>query len=314
MSQNTIYFPFYDPPHTGGDFVNIEHITALNRFGFNAKALYLSSDLGYLQFPVPTVKSAGLNVTEHDIMVVPELHRRLFNQLKSVDCMKVMHNQAPYYTFLGFESVRHLNEYPLTHIITCSEFAKKMLRELGVTKPILLVRPYIPSFFSPAEKRLQIAFAPRKRPIETSFIVGTFKSRFPDLAHIPWVSLVNVSRQACAEAMAQSAIYAAFPRLEALGLMNLEAMASGCHVVGYTGNGGDEYATDDNGTWIKEGDYETFAVKLKEACDLVLSKAPNRYVENGIATARRYSQEAFDQQLKDAYLQIMGPMADKFRI
>jgi glycosyltransferase involved in cell wall biosynthesis len=114
--------------------------------------------------------------------------------------------------------------------------------------------------------------------------------------------------------MAQSAVYAAFPRLEGLGLMSLEAMASGCHVVGYVGNGGVEYATDDNGMWVEEGDHNAFAAKLKEACDLVLSKAPNRYVENGIATARRYSQEAFDQQLKDAYMQIMGPMADQFRL
>jgi hypothetical protein len=314
MSQNTIYFPYYGRPHSGGDFVNIEHITALNRFGFNAKALYLSSDLGYLQFPVPTVKAAGLKITAHDIMVVPELHGGLFNKLKSIDCMKVMHNQAPYYTFFGFETVRHLNEYPLTHIITCSEFAKKMLRELGVTKPILLVRPSIPSYFSPAEKRLQIAFTPYKRTFETSFVAGIFKSRFPELAHIPWVRLTDMSRQACAEAMAQSAVYAAFPRLEALSLMSLEAMASGCHLVGYTGNGGDEYATDDNGFWIEEGDHATFAVKLKEACDLVSSKAPNRYVENGLLTARGYSQEAFEQQLSDVYMHIMGPMADRYRI
>jgi hypothetical protein len=314
MSQNTIYFPFSARPFTGGDFVNLDHITGLNRLGFSAKAIYPASALEQPHFSIPTVKASDVNVTEHDIVVVAELNRDLFGRLKSVNCVKVMHNQNPFYTFLGFDTVQQLNAYPLSFIITSSEFIKRTLQELGVSKPIFVVLPYIPSYFSPAEKRFQIAFSPIKRSGESGYVKGVFKSRFPELARIPWLSLAKMSRQACAEAMAQSAIYAAFPRLEGLGLMSLEAMASGCHVVGFIGNGGVEYATDDNGMWVEEGDHNAFAAKLKEACDLVLSKAPNRYVENGIATASRYSQEAFDRQLKDAYMQIMGPLVDRYRL
>jgi len=63
--------------------------------------------------------------------------------------------------------------------------------------------------------------------------MGVFRSKFTELAHVPWLPLLNMPRQGCAKVMAQSAIYAAFPLLEGLGLMNLEAMASGCHVVGF---------------------------------------------------------------------------------
>jgi len=313
MSQNALYFPFVVPPVTGGDFIAIDHIAALNRLGFDAKALYLGKDLGYLKFPVPTV-SRGVRLNRNDIIIIGEVYKQIFEQVRSMDCVKVLHDQNPFYTFFAFDSVQQLNEYPLTHIVTPGAYTKKLLHQLGVAKPILVVRPFIPSYFSPSEKHLQIAYTTHKRSSEPSFVMGVFRSRFPELAHVPWVELRNMTRQGCATAMAQSAIYAAFPLLEGLGLMSLEAMASGCQVVGYVGGGGIEYVSDDNGVWIEEGDYEKFALTLKEACDLFLSKARNRYVENGILTARQYSQEGFEQQIQEAYAQIMGSLAEKFRV
>jgi hypothetical protein len=313
MSRNTVYFPFFVPPATGGDFIAIDHITTLNRLGFAAKALYLRNDRGYLQFSVPVV-SGDVRLNEHDIVVIGEIHKHLFDRIRPMNCIKVLHNQNPFYTFMGFDSVPQLNEYPLAYVLTTSSYTKKLLHGLGVSKPILVVRPFIPAYFSPGEKVLQIAYTTYKRGFEPSFVIGAFKSRRPELAHIPWVELRNMTRPECARIMAQSAIYAAFPLLEGLGLMNLEAMASGCQIVGYTGSGGIEYATHENGVWIEEGDHEAFVLGLKEACELFSAKARNPYIENGISTARRYSQEAFEQQVRDAYLQIMGSTAEGFRI
>jgi hypothetical protein len=228
--------------------------------------------------------------------------------------LKVVHNQNPFYTFMGFDSVQQLNEYPLTHILTTTAYTKKCLQGMGVAKPILVVRPFVPSYFAPSEKLLQIAYTTYKRGFEPGFVMGLFKSRYPELAHVHWVELRNMPRPACAGIMAQSAIYAAFPYLEGLGLMSLEAMASGCQVVGYIGGGGIEYATDHNGIWIEEGDHEGFVSGIKHACDLFLCKDRNQYVENAMATARRYSQEQFEQEIREAYGQIMGGMADRYRI
>ena len=313
MSQNSFYFPFLGPPVTGGDFIAIDHIAALNRLGFDAKALYLRTDLDPRQFPVPTV-SGNIRLNEHDCVVIGEVHRPLFEQIRSVNCLKILHHQNPFYTFMGFDSVQQLNGYPLTHILTTSAYTKQFLDRLGVAKPILVIRPFIPSYFSPSEKLLQVAYTTYKRGFEPGFVMGLFKSRYPDLAHVPWLELRNMPRPACAGLMAQSAIYAAFPFLEGLGLMSLEAMASGCHVVGYIGGGGIEYATDDNGIWIAEGDHEAFVRGIKQACDLFVSKSGNQYIENGIATAQRYSQEQFDEQIKETYLQIMGATAERYRI
>jgi hypothetical protein len=313
MSQNSLYFPFFAPPVTGGDFIAIDHIATLNRLGFDAKALYLRDDLAQRQFPVPTVPG-NIRLNEYDIVVIGEVHRKLFERMRSLSCLKILHNQNPFYTFMGFDSVQQLNEYPLTHILTTSAYTKERLQEMGIVKPILVVRPFVPSYFAPSEKLLQIAYTTYKRGFEPGFVMGLFKSRYPELSHVPWLELSNMPRPACAGIMAQSAIYATFPFLEGLGLMSLEAMASGCQVVGYIGGGGTEYATDDNGIWIEEGDHETFVRGIKQACDLFLAKAHNQRVESGIATARLYSQGQFENQIKEAYMQIMADMADRYRI
>lgn len=312
MTHNTIYFPFFVPPITGGDFITVEHIAGLNRMGFDARALYLNSDLGYLQFDVPIVQ-APITFQGSDIIVIGEIHKKLFDQLRGANGRKVLHNQAPYYTFAGFDSIKQLNDYPLECVITSSDFAKSILLNMGVTRPIYRIRPFIPSFFVPGKKTLQIAFSPDKRPQESWFLRGYFQAKYSDLAHIPWIPLTRLSRAACAQILAQSAVYAAFPLLEGLGLMNLEAMAAGCLVVGYTGHGGSEYATKDNGIWIEDGNHEEFARKLGHACELVQSAPLNGYVENALATAHNYSLENFEKQLKEAYLAIMGPGAETFR-
>ena len=312
MAHNTIYFPFFVPPVTGGDFVAVDHIAGLNRIGFDAKALYLNSDLGYLQFDVPRVQGP-VNLQNNDIIVIGEIHKNLFNRLRSVKCRKVLHNQNPYYTFSGFDSAKQTNDYPFECVITPSEFTKNILLSMGVTKPIYRIHPFIPSYFIAGEKNLQIAFSPNKRPVESRFLMGYFQAKYASLAHIPWIPLTQMARPACAQILAQSAIYAAFPLLEGLGLMNLEAMAAGCLVVGYRGHGGSEYATDNNGVWIEDGNHEEFAQKLKDACQLVQSASPNSYVENAVATAHTFSLENFEQQLKEVYLAIMGSGVEMFR-
>ena len=313
MAENTLYFPFFVPPVTGGDFVAIDHIAGLNRLGFDARALYFGADQRYLDFSVPAAAAGRVELKPNDIVVIGEIHKSLFHQLREVNCTKVMHNQNPYYTFYGFDTVKQLNDYPLTHIIVPSNFTKNRLLEMGVNKPIRHVRPFIPSYFTPGDKRLQIAFSPIKRPQEAAFLMGSFKSHYPEFSDVAWLALSKMPRQACAQIMAQSAVYAAFAMLEGLGLMSLEAMASGCQVVGYTGKGGSEYANEDNGYWIEEGEHEIFVQRLAECCHRARLGMHDPRVEAGMRTVHAYSLGNFESQLQETYLEIMGTDTDKFR-
>jgi glycosyltransferase involved in cell wall biosynthesis len=111
--------------------------------------------------------------------------------------------------------------------------------------------------------------------------------------------------------MGQSAVFAALPLLESLGLTSLEAMAAGCHVVGYTGHGGMEYATPQNGDWIAEGDHDAFVEKLAQACAKFQTGNPN--LAAGQATATQFSRAGFERELAGAWKDILGERAALYR-
>jgi hypothetical protein len=311
MARNTIYYGFSLPPVTGGDFVSLDHIAGLIRLGFNAKAFYGAADNGHAQFNVPVAR-LGTMFQADDIMVLGENHS--FAAARAIPSRKVMHNQNPYMTFHGIGSVVELNAYPLDHILVSSDFGAARLREMGVAKIIHRVRPALPDYFAPGPKKLQIAYAPGKRELEAGFLKEYFRATVPEYAQVPWVKLSGLSRDACAGAMAVSAIYAALPLLESLGLMSLEAMASGCHVVGYTGHGGVEYARADNGDWIADGDHAAFAAKLRAACQLHESGAANPAIEAGRAAAAQYNPGNFQAELGNAWSGILGDKAGLYRL
>jgi hypothetical protein len=310
MAHHVIYYGFSLPPVTGGDFVSLDHIAGLNQLGFDAKAFYGASDNGHTQFPVPVAR-LGTVFQPHDIMVLGENHS--FAAARAIPAIKVMHNQNPYMTFHGVESVKALNAYPLEHILVSSDFAAERLREMGVKKSIHRIQPALPDYFAPKAKSLQIAYSPGKRPLEADYLREYFRGVVPEYADVPWVKLQGLNRRAVAELLSVSAVYAALPLLESLGLMSLEAMASGAHVVGYVGHGGAEYATPDNGDWIADGDHRSFATRLREACRLFESGAPNSKIEAGHATAARFNRTNFAQDLAQAWTWILGDKEALYR-
>jgi glycosyltransferase involved in cell wall biosynthesis len=91
--------------------------------------------------------------------------------------------------------------------------------------------------------------------------------------------------------------------MESVGLTTLEALASGCVCAGFTGGGGRQYATPDNGFWVEEDDCLAAADAVAQAISLVRSGgAPlRRYVEAGLATAQQWSYAAFRAELEAAW-------------
>lgn len=307
-----IYYAFTLPPLSGGHFVALEHVAALQRAGFNARILYLGPEDGAARFGQPVAR-AGTPLSPDDVVVAGEDHRGLLTQLRGAQCRKVLHHQAVYYTFAGFETVDTLRGYPFAHVLVPSDFCADKLRAMGVGHPISRVRPGVPDYFRPLAKTLSIAVAPRKRPIEANFLQGWFGARVPDFAGVPWVPLNGLSRPDCAKALGGAAVFAALPLLESLGLMNLEAMAAGCHVVGYTGHGGSEYARADNGDWIADGDHDAFVETLAQACRLFRAGADNPRIAAGAATAAAFTPANFERELLAAWDAILGGRAALYR-
>ena len=99
---------------------------------------------------------------------------------------------------------------------------------------------------------------------------------------------------AVAEAMAGSTIFLNFGRAEGLGLPPLEAMAAGCLVCGFAGQGTLDYARPENGLWVREGDIEGCVKAVEQA--LTVTQRPELYaamVEAATATAAAYDLDRF---------------------
>jgi glycosyltransferase involved in cell wall biosynthesis len=108
-------------------------------------------------------------------------------------------------------------------------------------------------------------------------------------------------------------VFASLSQYEGLGLPPLEAMAAGALVCGFDGQGGQEYATPDNGFWVADGDLEGFAHAVAKALDLPAEDAQMR-VLNGQATVSRFTESRFEQELELAWRALLGDQSERFML
>jgi hypothetical protein len=310
----SIYFVCFLPPRTGGELVNLQTVATLNQRGVRAVALVnhdAQIDSLPADFTVPLERLApGRRFGPDDIVVIPEFYREAFQHFATQPCRRVVHTQGPFLTFRGFDSIDDMNASGLHAGISCSSFGKQLMLRMGSNVNWHVVTPFIHPMFhnSGAAKKLQVAYMPNKRPKEAPVVYSLFRQLYPQYAHVPWVPIAGMSRMACAQVMAESAVFASFSYLEGLGLPSLEAMSSGCLVCGFDGHGGSDFARPDNGAWVKEGDHDGFAHAVAAALGLaqVGGEAAQRQLAAGAQTAAAYSRSRFERELLAAWQAIVG--------
>lgn len=157
--------------------------------------------------------------------------------------------------------------------------------------------------FRPWEKTHAVAHAPWKRALEAAAIRSFLKTYHPRHARTPWAKILNATEAQAAEAMGRCSIFLSLSRLEGLGLTPLEAMASGCLVAGFTGLGGRDFATPENGFWVEDDDCIGAADALAEAADVWLTEGPALAVrlDAARATADAWSYARFRSTLEEVW-------------
>ncbi|NVO05050.1 MAG: glycosyltransferase [Rhodoferax sp.] len=307
--MNAIYYCTRRGANSGGEAVNEDHVVALRELGYRAYLFYIEdTPIGHFASRAPVLRAgSSMAFAPRDVIVMPEPWKLHIDGFAPINVKKVMHCQNPYYLFNGVDDVSQIAQKGISAVITCSDYTTGLLRRAGYAGALQTVQPALSSLFKDsAPKKLQIAYMPRKREFETSFVKGLFKSLYPELAGIPWVPIHNMSLADCARTLDESAVFSAFSYIEGLGLPPLEAMASGCVVVGFNGLGGADYATPHNGFWINEGDHMGFAHALAEG--LRAAAQPQwrgAILQSAKATAARYCTEHFRSDLQrfwEAYL------------
>lgn len=302
----------------GGQLVNLDHVTALRRLGYDARLLIVrpAGEGAFApQFPagrdVPWQQGCG-GLQADDIAVVGEMFGLGVLEVGKTPARRVLHNQGPFYTFLGFLDLAAIRGWRCEAMIVPSGVGADMLRRMGWERGLHVVRPALDPVFvpAPAAREVRVAVMTRKRAQEVRLIRGIQRSVRPDLNAVPWLEIAGVDRAEVARRMAGSEVFLATGQLEGLGLPPLEAMATGALVVGFHGGGGLDYATAENGDWFDDGRHFEIAEALASVLDRL--QAGDRFEARraaGFATAARYGWPPFDAALAEAWRAIAGPPA-----
>jgi len=185
-------------------------------------------------------------LTREDILAVPEIYGgRLQNLFPGIP--KVILNQGAYLTFSGQsfsldKPTKPLYGQDVLGIITVSEDSLQYLRYAFPQLDIYRVTHSIqPDLFHPrAQKQPHIAFMTRKLPEDAIQVLHILQQK-NQLEGFHVIPIQNKSEQEVAEILRTSLFFLSFSVQEGCPLPPMEAMASGCVVVGYTGRGGQEF-------------------------------------------------------------------------
>jgi glycosyltransferase involved in cell wall biosynthesis len=303
---------FICPPVTvinGGIKYIFRMVETLCDFGYNA-VVFEEKERRPTWFSntAPIVGRYVLQPNPDQIYVLPEDQTHLLDTLKDWPQQLVIYSQNHFYSACRLNNFESYSDYNVTHLI-CSSLAIYEHARIRHPKMTAHVIPCSidPLLFRPANKRNNITFMPRKRPVEATYIRDMFRHSYAQYRDWRWQELSNLNEGEVAKAMGEARVFLSLSRLEGFGVTPLEAMAAGSVVAGFTGIGGREYATKENGFWAEEDDFPTCIQQIQAAIELSCQKGPARtaYSDACQKTLCKYTPEQFRKAVKDVWEQIL---------
>jgi len=239
LSAGTIYFLCPDVAEATGGVTKIyEFALALSSAGYSVAVVH--QDPGYrpswISINVRIVDAKNTVVGLNDLLVVPEFMSKLLSQLSG--CAKVVLNQNSFSPGLigSYDedvcAIISTSEYISRQAAFCYPEKKNFSIKLGYDHNIFRI--------SESNKKRQIAYMPRRRSGDSRNILQALERR-GSLKGWSVTAIDKLSFHQVAGVLRESMIFLSFSQREGFGLPPLEAMASGCLVVGFHGIGGAEF-------------------------------------------------------------------------
>ena len=127
--------------------------------------------------------------------------------------------------------------------------------------------------FKTKNKKNIITYMSRKLPVHSNLVINYLKSQLPK----KWLvkDINNLNEKKTYSSLKESKIFLSFSNMEGLPLPPAEAALAGNFVVGYTGEGGDEYWKKPIFTRVNSGEIKTFVKEIiKKISEINLGKKP----------------------------------------
>jgi hypothetical protein len=290
----------------GGHKMILRHVEALRDLGFDAVAYTGDENTlpTWLEHRAPVIRGEAVR-PDQDIFVTPDDAPKAMAQLAAVPMRTVVFVQNHFnFAAVSLGAMAAFREPP--PFIAISPTVAGLVERLYPAADVRLVRSFADErLFRPAARRGRaVAVVPRKRRLQADGIRNLLGKLHPRHADVAWRPLDGLREPEVAAAFGGAEAMLSLSHLEGLGMTTLEAMASGCLVAGFTGIGGNDYATAENGFWVAEDDDLAAADALAEALDAVKAGGPEleRRREAGFETARQWSYAAFRVELEACWM------------
>jgi glycosyltransferase involved in cell wall biosynthesis len=298
--------PFPRHEITGGIKVMFRHVEMLQKLGFDASIYSPDGHPNWMSSSAPLFVGTNPAADPDNAMVFPEVLTGVLGQAvrTPTPASKVLLCQNQYHIFNETVPAMSLAELSFAKLITVGELSKRFLeRVLGPASfdvvPVWVDR----ELFFPRSKSLRIATFPKKLPIHYALIRRIFEAKYPRYRKVPWDLITAKSEDESAEILGRCAVLLSLCERECVPLTALEAMASGCIVVGFHGYGGQEYATDDNGIWLRPDHLEETADALADALAGVEADSVRSHGLRAaaLATAQRFNRGETEAALRRTF-------------
>ena len=306
MARIIFLNPFAKTEITGGIKTAHRHAELLDEMGFDAYVYQPDGAPSWFESRAKLIAARGLPAAQDDILVFPEVLSGALAEMARtrLPAKKVLFCQAQFYTLFNEIPPARYAELGFVRVACQSAVAKGFLERVLRLRDVSVIPCYIdPELFHPRDATPAVALIPKKLPREAAVIQSLFALKYPQFKSVPWHVIENKSERETAEIIGRSSVVLSLPFLESFGLVPLEAMASGVIVAGFTGYGGREYATPENGFWFPPDHMEEAADAIAEILTGLQRDDPKilRMREVGFATAARYNKERTRNALREFY-------------
>jgi hypothetical protein len=304
--------PFAKTLITGGIKSTYYHAELLSELGFRTTVFQPDGPPAWCSPRLQALATNTLMPTAEDILVFPEtLNGWLGRAARTpTPARKIIFCQNQFYMISYATTAEAYAKMGFSHFIVPGHVCKNTIEDILQLQNISIVPYYIDQYlFHPREKITRIVTVPRKWaahdgfPSHADMVRTMLGMKYPHLRSVPWELLEKKSESEVAEIMGGSTVFLSLCYMEACPLAPLEAMASGCVVVGYHGNGGLEYATPENGIWHSPEHLERVTDSIADVLHRLERGDPEvlKMRDAGMATAADFTRDRTKTALNEVY-------------
>jgi len=293
------------PSPSGGIKVIYNYVEHLVALGHDAKVWHGTPGFRYPSWPSTAPVDTGheLPFTKGDVLVMPETGGSKWSFLNR-GVPHVMLCQGMDFVFADADFIHDVpGDYPgwpqATCVLGVSDAITTFLQRACTPGFTIHQAPVeIEGYFVPQAKEKRIALMPRRRREDLLGAVQLIR-RSSQLRDWEIVLIDGMTQAQVADELGRSAIFLFGAEREGVGLPGAEAMAAGCHVIGFTGDGAKEYLRSDTGDVILDSDvvgmcdatlasmslFESDRERWQEKVDRGRSLVRDRYSPNAVRSA-----------------------------